>query len=223
MDSADEPPPPFVRFLPKTPSATSFYEMPRSPRLKLLVAANGPKEVAYAQAIAVRLSKEPKISIRVIVDDLTHRLAQEFPAHENRSLRHYDRASSATSSDSARDIECARKLAFDLVAWADLLVLAPIDADHMSKMMAGITDTLLLEVLRSWDASRRILMVPGMSTHMWENPVTKRQISKLHRKWHWVRVLPPILWHYPRAIPAPRPPAPSSHPPAARLPVAAAA
>ncbi|CAK7198568.1 hypothetical protein SEUCBS139899_001231 [Sporothrix eucalyptigena] len=189
MDS-DEPPPPFINFLPKTPSTTSFYEMPRERRLKLLIAANGPREVAYAQAIAVRLSKEPKIAIKVIADELTHRLAQEFPAFANRSSRY------SPDANDGKEVECTQKRAFDLVAWADLLVLAPIDADSLARMMAGITDTLLLEVLRGWDASKRILLVPGMSTHMWENPVTKRQISKLHRKWHWVRVLPPILWHY---------------------------
>ncbi|CAK7214232.1 hypothetical protein SCUCBS95973_002068 [Sporothrix curviconia] len=194
MDS-DEPPPPFIDFLPKTPSTTSFYEMPRERRLKLLVAANGPKEVAYAQAIAVRLSKEPKIAIKVIADELTHRLAQEFPAFANRPLRGPCGGDAAAVLDS-KEVETTQKRAFDLVAWADLLVLAPIDADSLARMMAGITDTLLLEVLRGWDASKRILLVPGMSTHMWENPVTKRQISKLHRKWHWVRVLPPILWHY---------------------------
>ncbi|CAK7211985.1 hypothetical protein SBRCBS47491_001309 [Sporothrix bragantina] len=194
MDS-DEPPPPFINFLPKTPSTTSFYEMPRERRLKLLVAANGPKEVAYAQAIAVRLSKEPKITIKVIADELTHRLAQEFPAFANRSLRGGCCHDNGATTDT-KEVETTQKRAFDLVAWADLLVLAPIDADNLARMMAGITDTLLLEVLRGWDASKRILLVPGMSTHMWENPVTKRQISKLHRKWHWVRVLPPILWHY---------------------------
>lgn len=224
LPSADDPPPPFLKFLPKTPSTTSFYEMPREPRLKLLVAANGPKEVAYAQAIAVRLSKEPKISIKVIVDDLTHRLTQEFPSFANRALRtcgptalsgigHGSGTTTTTptttnttpssTSTAAKDIECAQQRAFELVAWADLLVLAPIDADNLARMMAGITDTLLLEVLRSWDASKRILLVPGMSTHMWENPVTKRQISKLHRKWHWVRVLPPILWHYYQPSPSP--------------------
>ncbi|CAK7563463.1 MAG: hypothetical protein SEPTF4163_001332 [Sporothrix epigloea] len=190
MDS-DEPPPPFIKFLPKTPSATSFYEMARERRLKLLIAANGPREVAHAEAIAVRLSKEPKITVKVIVDELTRRLAQEFTAYANRSSRR------CCSQDSnLRDVEATQKEAFDLVAWADLLVLVPIDADSLARMMSGISDTLLLEVLRSWDASKRILLVPGMSTHMWENPVTKRQMSKLHHKWHWVRVLPPILWHY---------------------------
>ncbi len=194
LSFGDEPPPPFLNFLPKTPSTTSFYEMPHEPRLNLLVAANGSKDAAHAQAIAVRLSKDPKISIKVIVDELTHRLTQEFPSYANRTLRLVSGGSAP--SVSAKDVECAQKRAFELVAWADLLVLAPIDADNLARMMAGLADTLLLEVLRSWDASKRILLVPGMSIHMWENPVTKRQISKLHRKWHWVRVLPPILWHY---------------------------
>ncbi|CAK7270215.1 hypothetical protein SEPCBS119000_003974 [Sporothrix epigloea] len=190
MDSG-EPPPPFINFLPKTPSATSFYEMARERRLRLLIAANGPREVAHAEAIAVRLSKEPKIAVKVIADELTRRLAQEFTAYANRSSRRC-----CSQESSFKDAEAAQKEAFDLVAWADLLVLVPIDADNLARMMSGISDTLLLEVLRSWDASKRILLVPGMSTHMWENPVTKRQMSKLHHKWHWVRVLPPILWHY---------------------------
>ncbi|CAK7270147.1 hypothetical protein SEPCBS57363_003956 [Sporothrix epigloea] len=190
MDS-DEPPPPFINFLPKTPSATSFYEMARERRLKLLIAANGSRDVARAEALAVRLSKEPKIAVKVIADQLSRRLTQEFAAHANRSTKR------CCSNDSIyEDVEATQKEAFDLVAWADLLVLVPIDADYLARMMSGISDTLLLEVLRSWDASKRILLVPGMSTHMWENPVTKRQMSKLHHKWHWVRVLPPILWHY---------------------------
>lgn len=99
-------------------------------------------------------------------------------------------------SPSSKDLESLQHQAYELVEWADLMVLAPIDADNLAKMMCGITDTLLLEVLRGWDTSKRILLVPGMSTHMWENPVTKKQLSKLHRKWHWIRVMPPILWHY---------------------------
>ncbi|KAL2266172.1 hypothetical protein VTJ83DRAFT_5524 [Remersonia thermophila] len=167
--------------------------MPDSNRprpLHLLIAANGPRDVAFAETIAVRLSKEPQVLTRAIVDEMTHRLAQEIIVLQNRSLRRGDAANSPA------DIDCCQREASRLVEWADLLVLAPIDADTLAKMMCGISDTLLLEVLRSWDASKRILMVPGMSTQMWENPVTKRQMSKLHRKWGWIRVMPPILWHY---------------------------
>jgi hypothetical protein len=171
-------------------SRASLDEAPRPRPLHLLVAANGTRDAAFAEAIAVRLSKDPQITTRAIVDEMTHRLAQEIIVLQNRSLRR------GVDGISPSDIESCQQEASKLVAWADLLVLAPIDADTLAKMMCGISDTLLLEVLRSWDASKRILMIPGMSTQMWENPVTKRQMSKLHRKWGWIRVMPPILWHY---------------------------
>jgi hypothetical protein len=178
--------------LTKTLSTTSINEIQKPRKLRLLVAANGPRDVAYAQAIAVRLSKDPQITTRAIVDDMTHRLAQEIIVLPNRSLKR----GAGSEGLATREIETAQHQAFDLVDWADLLVLAPLDADSLAKMMYGIADTLILEVLRGWDASKRILLVPGMTTHMWENPVTKRQMSKLHRKWNWIRVMPPILWQY---------------------------
>lgn len=161
-----------------TPIIADLNSRPRS--LHLLVASNGPRDVAYAQTIAVRLSKETQITTRAIVDDLTHRLAQEIMVHQNKP------ASLATNEQQASE----------LIEWADLLVLAPIDADTLAKMMVGIADNLLLQVLRGWDASKRVLMVPGMTKQMWESPVTRRQMGKLHRKWGWVRVLPPVLWSY---------------------------
>jgi hypothetical protein len=173
-------------------STASISEIQKPRRLRLLVAANGPKDVAFAQAIAVRLSKEKQITIRAIVDDMTHRLAQEIIVLQNRATRR----GPGPESSSPKDIDAAQYQAYDLVEWADLLVIAPLDADNLAKMLDGHADTLLLEVLRGWDVSKRILLVPGMTTHMWENPVTKRQISKLHRKWGWIRVMPPILWHY---------------------------
>ncbi|KAK0629155.1 flavoprotein [Bombardia bombarda] len=177
----------------RVPMSPSINEIQRPRELRLLVAANGPRDVAFAQSIAVRLSKDSQIATRAIVDDLTHRLAQEVIVFQNKSLR---KGSGGEDGLTSRELEEAYQHAFELVEWADLLVLAPIDADHLAKMMSGMADTLLLEVLRSWDASKRILLIPGMTTHMWENPVTKRQMSKLHRKWHWIRVLPPVLWHY---------------------------
>lgn len=165
--------------------------MQRTRKLKLLVAANGPRDAAWAQTIAVRLSKDPQVIIHTIVDDMTHRLAQEFVCYQNRSFAGADGSPNLTS-----DTERLHRRAYELVEWADLLVLAPITADNLAKMIHGIADTFLLEVLRSWDTSKRILLVPGMSVHEWENPVTKKQISKLYRKYTWVRVLPAIQWHY---------------------------
>lgn len=193
--AADEPPAP-PKFLPpqmmRLGSAVSLNDMQRSRKLKLLVAANGARDVSWAQAIAVRLSKDPQVLVHTIVDDMTHRLAQEFVCYQNQSFRSPDGPADCKDAE----VEKLHRKAFELVEWADLLVLAPITADNLAKMIHGIADTFLLEVLRSWDTSKRILLVPGMSVHEWENPVTKKQISKLYRKYTWVRVLPAIQWHY---------------------------
>ena len=161
----------------------------------MLVAANGQRDVAYAQAIAVRLLKDAQIETRALVDEVPVRLTHEIMVMENRSLTTVAIDADQRTKDA---IEAARQTAFELVEWADLLVLAPIDADHLAKMMSGIADTTLLEVLRAWDVSKKILLVPGMSVQMWEHPMTKKQLSKIKRKWNWIKVMSPVLWHYER-------------------------
>lgn len=171
-------------------SCSSLNEMnTRNRRLRLLVAATGPRDTSWAQALVVRLSKNPEIETRAIVDDVVPRLTQTIIVMENRSL-------SPGQGDRADDIEFYRQQAYELVEWADLMVCVPLDADGIAKMLAGIADTLLGEVLRGWNIQKNVVLVPGMSTHMWTNPTTKRHLSKLYRKWNWIRVMTPILWHY---------------------------
>ena len=174
-------------------SSSSLLEMmtTKNRKLRLLVAAAGPRDTSWAQALVVRLSKNPHIETRAIVDDVVPRLTQTIIVMQNRSL-----SVSQSQGDRADDIDFYRQQAFELVEWADLMVCVPLDADGISKMMAGITDTFLGEVLRGWNCQKSIVLVPGMSTHMWANEMTKKQLSKLRRKWSWIRVLTPILWHY---------------------------
>ena len=82
-----------------------------------------------------------------------------------------------------------------LVEWADLLVVACLGAGSLGKMLQGDTDGFLLEVLRSWDVSKKVILVPSMTVAMWENPMTKKQMNKIRRRWNWIRVLEPVLWH----------------------------
>ncbi|KAK8053557.1 phosphopantothenoylcysteine decarboxylase [Apiospora saccharicola] len=182
-------------------SCSSFQDMARTRKLRMLVAANGQRDVAYAQAIAVRLLKDTQVETRALVDEVPTRLTHDIIVMENRSL-----ATLAIDADqrTREAIESARQTSYELVDWADMLVLAPIDADNLAKMMGGIADTLLLEILRAWDVSKKILLVPGMSIQMWENPMTKKQLSKIKRKWTWVKVMSPILWQYDGASPLKR-------------------
>ncbi|KAK2676453.1 Flavoprotein [Fusarium oxysporum f. sp. vasinfectum] len=177
------------RLSPALTSTSSLHDMARNRKLRLLVAATGPRDTSWAQALVVRLSKNPQIEARAIVDDVVPRLTQTIIVMQNRGL-------AMGAGDRADDIEFYRQQAFELVEWADLMVCVPLDADSIAKMLAGVTDTFLGEVLRGWDTQKSIVLVPGMSTHMWSNPMTKKHLSKLHRKWNWIRVVTPILWHY---------------------------
>lgn len=185
----------------------------KEPRLRVLIAANGDRDVNQAEALIVRLHSEKQIECRVITDRPTARIDQYVPVTGN-----YRREPILRKDQEAEDdldnrryrLFCNERLIqhedyVDVIAhswaeWADLLVLAPIDADTLSKMLAGIEGSSILHVLRIWDVSKKIILVPGMSTNSWENPITKKQLSKLRRKWTHVRVMGPILWHYDDAV-----------------------
>ena len=179
-------------------SSVTDLRVTDSQRLRVLVAANGCKEVSQALALVVRLSKNPKIETRAIIDEESwpaNRLAQETLALVNRRFIPREMDESRKNVERSQT-EFFRQQAFELCEWADMLVMAPINADTFAKMLHGVADCLVLEMLRSWDVSKKILLVPGMTTLMWENPMTEKQISKVRRKWQWVRVMQPILWHY---------------------------
>ncbi|CZT43300.1 related to SIS2 protein (cycle-specific gene control) [Rhynchosporium secalis] len=191
----------FINNLPKTASSSSIADMRvnESQKLRVLIAANGSKDVAQALALVVRLSKNTKIETRAIIDEESwpaHRLSQETLALQNRCFRACRETDEAQKTIERAQIEFHKQQACELADWADMMVLAPIDADTFAKMLHGITDCLLLEILRSWDVSKKILLVPGMTTAMWDNPMTKKQLHKVQKKWSWVRVMQPILWNY---------------------------
>ncbi|KAI4211537.1 MAG: hypothetical protein LQ351_005713 [Letrouitia transgressa] len=82
----------------------------------------------------------------------------------------------------------------ELAKYADLMVIISLRATTLAKMLHGMADDSLLELLRSWDASNPIFIVPGMSRQMWDNPITTRQLRKIEKKWKWIRTFKPILW-----------------------------
>ena len=191
----------FIQGLPKASSSLSIADMRIncSQKLRVLVASNGSRDVAQALALVVRLSKNAKIETRAIVDEQSypmHRLSQEVLTLQNRSFKPCKETEEAEKNIERQQVEFHKQQAYELCDWADMMVLAPIDADTFAKMLHGMTGCLLLEILRGWDISKKILLVPGMTTAMWENPMTKKQLSKVRRKWQWVRVMQPILWNY---------------------------
>lgn len=85
-------------------------------------------------------------------------------------------------------------LHIELRRWADMLVVAPLSAHTMAKIVNGMADNLLTSVVRAWDTDgavdgggkvgrKRILVAPAMNTAMWRHPVTAKHLAVLEGEW----------------------------------------
>jgi phosphopantothenoylcysteine decarboxylase len=63
--------------------------------------------------------------------------------------------------------------------WADLLIVAPLDANTLAKFALGISDNFLTCIFRAWDFSKPVVLAPAMNTLMWQSPVTLRHLRQL--------------------------------------------
>jgi phosphopantothenoylcysteine decarboxylase / phosphopantothenate---cysteine ligase len=61
--------------------------------------------------------------------------------------------------------------------WADLMVIAPLSCNTLSKMSAGACDNLLLAVYLS--ATCPVVVAPAMDEDMWKHPSTKHNLDRI--------------------------------------------
>jgi phosphopantothenoylcysteine decarboxylase len=77
----------------------------------------------------------------------------------------------------------------ELRKWADVLVIAPLDAHTLGRLALGLSDNLLTCVYRAWDFNRPVVLAPAMNTLMWEHPATLRHLRQILQD-HGGRVAP---------------------------------
>lgn len=73
-------------------------------------------------------------------------------------------------------------LHIELRRWADLFLIAPLDANTLAKLAFGLSDNCLTCVWRAWDQHRPIILAPAMNTLMWEHPMTVQHLRKVARQ-----------------------------------------
>jgi phosphopantothenoylcysteine decarboxylase len=76
-----------------------------------------------------------------------------------------------TRGDPVRHIE--------LRDWADLFVVAPLDANTLAKLAVGLCDNCLTCVWRAWPAVKPVVLAPAMNTVMWESRFTGRHLRAI--------------------------------------------
>jgi phosphopantothenoylcysteine decarboxylase len=196
-------------------------------KFHILLAASGSVATIKIPDIIQRLTSSHKnISIRVI---LTNSAAQFLcgQSHEQPSLTSISaipRVDGIYLDEDEWSIPWTRGakiLHIELRRWADIMVVAPLSANTLAKMVGGLCDNLLLSTMRAWDITgildvphtvataegkqvtypskerkKRIMIAAAMNTAMWAHPVTQRHMSALD-EWNvenggWVEVLRPI-------------------------------
>jgi len=69
----------------------------------------------------------------------------------------------------------------EITEWLDILVVAPLTANTLSKIANGICDNLLTTVICALPKNKKIILAPAMNTNMWENPIIQENVEKLKK------------------------------------------
>ena len=70
-------------------------------------------------------------------------------------------------------------LHIQLRRWADVLAIAPLDANTLAKLANGLADNCLTCVWRAWEPARPVVLAPAMNTLMWQHPATGRHLRQV--------------------------------------------
>ncbi|XP_026086372.1 phosphopantothenoylcysteine decarboxylase-like isoform X1 [Carassius auratus] len=137
----------------------------------VLVGLTGSVAALKAPLLATKLLEIPGVEVRVVTTDhATHFYdINEVPVRVYTDKDEWEMWT--MRSDPVLHIE--------LRCWADLLLIAPLDANTLGKIASGICDNLLTCVVRAWDTSRPLLFCPAMNTAMWQHPITAQQVATL--------------------------------------------
>jgi phosphopantothenoylcysteine decarboxylase len=159
--------------------------MSRVPDQRLLLAVTGSVAAIKLPAL-LRLLMQHQVHVRVVV---TAHACHFFDQEEVRALG--VEILTDQSEWSAWKSLSDPVLHIELRKWADLMLIAPLDANTMAKMAAGMCDNLLTCVVRAWDMRKPLLICPAMNTVMWEHPATQQHLSQLS-EWGY-RQIPPVV------------------------------
>ncbi|KAL4801291.1 flavoprotein [Aspergillus unguis] len=170
-------------------------------KLHILLAASGSVATIKIPNIAQALGRHLNVSIRIIITKSAEKFligqSSEQPALDSlRQLPGVDAIYRDEDEWNSPWIRGEPILHIELRKWAHLLLVAPLSANTMAKMIAGIADNLLLSVIRAWDTTGMIdigfkvekplvFVAPAMNTAMWSHPVTEKQIAVLRDEWGW--------------------------------------
>lgn len=79
----------------------------------------------------------------------------------------------------------------ELRKWADIMLIAPLTANTLAKLVNGLADNLLTCTMRAWECKKKVFVAPAMNTQMWLHPATRMHFEQLS-KWYKLTVIQPV-------------------------------
>ncbi|KAJ5550003.1 hypothetical protein N7461_004701 [Penicillium sp. DV-2018c] len=156
-----------------------------SRRRRLLLSTDS----AFADTVLPSLVQNPYIELRLITDEPSALLTGT-----NKIPHYMDTVDSQTFDKKTGARRWLKAKTAELCEWADMLLVAPIDAGALGAMLAGLTDTLTLALLRGWFSKKPVVLIPGMTVSEWDHPLSTRQLDEIRHFWPWIRIVKPVLW-----------------------------
>ncbi|XP_006010552.1 phosphopantothenoylcysteine decarboxylase [Latimeria chalumnae] len=140
-------------------------------RYHVLLGVSGSVAALKLPLLAAKLQEIPRVEVKVVT---TEKAKHFYDTKEVTAVIYGDSDEWEMwkqRSDPVLHIELRR--------WADLMVIAPLDANTLGKIASGICDNLLTCVVRAWDLKKPLLFCPAMNTAMWKHPITAKQVETL--------------------------------------------
>ena len=159
---------------------------PSPPRRRRLLLST---ESSFVDNVLPSLVQNPEIELRLITDEPSASLAGM-----NKVPHYMDTVDSQTFEKKTAARRWLKAKAAELCEWADMLLVAPIDAGTLGSMLGGLTNTLTLALLRGWKSSKPVVLIPGMTVCEWEHPLSNKQLNELERFWPWISIVTPVLF-----------------------------
>ncbi|KAF9890194.1 hypothetical protein FE257_006106 [Aspergillus nanangensis] len=145
-------------------------------------------ESAFVDCVLPSLVENADIELRLITDEPSALLSGA-----NKVPHYMDTVDSQTFEKKTGARRWLKAKAAELCEWADMLLVAPIDAGTLGSMLSGMTNTLTLALLRGWISTKPVVLIPGMTVSEWHHPLSGRQLREVDQCWPWISVVTPAL------------------------------
>ena len=124
---------------------------------------------AYKSLELIRLLKKQDAEIKTILTKSAKEFVTPLSVTSLSQGRVYDDLFNAENEAEMDHISLSR--------WADVILVAPVTANTISKLSAGSSNDLASTVILASD--KDIFLAPAMNVRMWEHPSTKQNLNKL--------------------------------------------